>query len=794
LPRQPIEFPATSMIGQNLLHYRVLSKLGEGGMGEVYLALDTKLERQVALKVLPEELASNPRRWERFAREARAVAALNHPNIVTIHAVEEAAGRHFFAMELVEGETLEDLIPRDGMALDRILAIAVPLVDALAAAHRQGILHRDLKPENVMVGRDGRVKVLDFGVAKAMGDERTEAAGEARLRLTEEGDVLGTARYMSPEQACGESVDPRSDLFALGIVFYEMATGAYPYQGRNAVEVLYSIMHDEPPVASSLRRDLPGRLTALIHRCLQKPRELRYGSAEELGRDLEALRLDTAAMPRRDELEHTLAEGPGRGRAGERRPSASSGGKSITRPPVSPALAVLPLIDLAGQPDYFVEGLTGELIAAIAKVGSLRVISRQSVMRYRGSTKLLPEIAREIGVDHVLEGSVLRAGNRVRISLQLIRAEPEEHLWAENFDRDLGDVLTVQSEVARTVAAEIRIKLSSSDEARLQPNRAVEPAVLEAYLMGRHHWSKRTPESLDKAVACFQQAIAGDPTHAPSYAGLADSWALIGYRRPAPDLVARAKGAARKALELDPLLAEAHTSLGFISYFYDWDWAGGEKELRRALELSPNNANAHHWYWSLLLSTRRPDEARREIHRALELDPLSPVIVTNYGGHFYMRRDYERAIHQVHKALELEPGFLAAQLILWRAHEMLGEEVAAARALASALTTMGLPEVAASIDRVQRERGYGEAMETVADQLLAIAAAPVYLEVLAGMYLANGRRDRALALVEEAFEKRRPGMVWLSVAPDWDPLGDEPRFHELIALVGLPPRYQPPGT
>lgn len=777
------------MIGQSLLHYRILSKLGEGGMGQVYLALDTKLERQVALKVLPEELATNPRRWERFAREAKAVAALNHPNIVTIYAVEEDAGRHFFAMELVDGQTVEDLITREGMSLDSFFDIALPLVDALGAAHRAGILHRDLKPENVMVGREGRVKVLDFGVAKAIRTERSSESGDGKRQLTEEGAILGTARYMSPEQACGEPVDHRSDVFALGLVLFEMATGAYPFHGRNAVEVLSAILRDEPPLASAVRPELPNRLGAIIHRCLQKPPDLRYASAAELLRDLGALRADLAVSHKHDGLQHTLAEPVARRRAAER--LSGSGGQSVTRPPPSPALAVLPLTDLAGQPDYFVEGLTGELIAAVAKVGSLRVISRQSVMRYRGSTKLLPEIAREIGVDHVLEGSVLRAGGRVRISLQLIRAEPEEHLWAEHYDRDLGDALTIQSEVARAVAAEIRVKLTSSDEERLQPSRPVAPGVLEAYLKGRHHWSKRTLEGLEKAVACFQEAIAADPLHAPSYAGLADSWALMGQRRPPAGFTARAKAAARKALELDPMLAEAHSSLGFLSFFFDWDWAGAEVEFRRALELSPNNANAHHWYWTLLTSTRRQDEARREILRALELDPLSAVIVTNYGTHHYLRRDYERAIRQFHKALDLEPGFFVAQLCLWRAHEKLGEEASAASALAAALVSLGCAEAAATIDRLVPTKGYGPALEAAADQLLATGSPPLFHDPLAWMYLANGRRDRALTLLQEAFEKRLPAVLLMSVAPDWDSLGDEPRFHELIASVGLPPRFQP---
>ena len=780
------------MIGQSLLHYRILSKLGEGGMAEVYLALDTKLQRQVALKVLPETLATHPGRWERFAREARAVAALNHPNIVTIYAVEEVGDRHFFAMELVDGETLDGLLPRDGLPLDRFFAIALPLVDALGAAHRAGLLHRDLKPENVMVGRDGRVKVLDFGVAKAIGYEtKPLGASQGSHQITEEGVVVGTARYMSPEQACGEAIDHRSDLFALGILLFEMATGSYPFRGRNAVEVLSSIVRDEPPLAPSLRPELPSRLGAAIKRCLQKPPDLRYDSAEELLRDLEAARAEAAVSAPHDQLEHTLAEPVPRPRAHEG--SSSSTDHIIPRAPSGPALAVLPLTDLAGQPDYFVEGLTGELISAVAKIGSLRVISRQSVMRYRGSTKLLPEIAREIGVDHVLEGSVLRAGNRVRISLQLIRAEPEEHLWAESYDRDLGDVLSVQSEVARAVAAEIRIKLTSSEEARLRPSRPAAPGVLEAYLKGRHYWNKRTLDGLDKAAVYFQEAIAADPTHAPSYAGLADSLAIMGQRRTPAGLTARAKAAARKALELDPMLGEAHSSLGFLSFYFDWDWAGAEKELRRAIELSPNNANAHHWYWSLLTSIRRPDEARREIHRALELDPLSAIIVTNYGTHHHMRREYERAIRQFEKALELEPGFLAAQMGLWRTHEQLGQEASAASALSAAMVNMGCPEVAATIERLTAERGYGPAMETAAEELLS-SGAPIHREPLAWMYLANRRVDRALALLEEAFEKRLPGMLFMSVAPDWDPLGSEPRFHELIALVGLPPRYQPPGA
>jgi TolB-like protein/Tfp pilus assembly protein PilF len=767
------------MIGQDLLHYRVLSKLGQGGMGEVFLALDTKLERQVALKVLPEEMAANPRRWERFVREARAVAALNHPNIVTIYAVEEAAGRHFFAMELVEGDTLERLIPRSGFDLERFFAVAAPLVDALTAAHRQGILHRDFKPDNVMIGRDGRLKVLDFGVAKAIGREQTQAAGggAGRRALTEEGSVLGTARYMSPEQACGEPVDARTDIFSLGIVLFEMATGRYPFSGGNAAQVLSSILRDQPPLAHVIRRELPQRLGAIINRCLQKPVDLRYRSADEVGQDLVAVRREVEATPPQGALARTVAEPRATPRAAER----SRGTRSSTAG--TPALAVLPLTDLAGGPDYFAAGLTEELITALARMGSMRVISRQSVMRYRGSDKPLPDIASELGVDHVLEGSVLRAGDRVRISLQLVRAQPEEHLWAERYERDVGDVLNVQNEVARAVAQEISGKLTGSEEATLLPARPVAAEVFDAYLRGRYFLNKR---SLEKAIACFEEAVARDPQHAPSFAGLADSLALLAHLGSSPEMADRARTAARRALELDPELADAHASLGFVRFFFDWDWAGAEQELVRALELSPNHAGAHHWYWSLLVATGRPEEAARQIRLASRLDPLAPIIVANLGVDHYFAGDPRRAIGQLEKSLELEPEFPWAHLSLWRAHEQLKDYDAAVQSLVRGLRAFSRGDVAETMERLFPEVGYGIASQAAAEQLMAGGPAPVPLDVVAYLYLANGCREQAMELVEEAFAARLPLIIWLAVAPEWAPLRQEPRMREVLKQVRLP--------
>jgi TolB-like protein/Tfp pilus assembly protein PilF len=772
------------MIGQDLLHYRVLSKLGQGGMGEVFLALDTKLERQVALKLLPEEMAANPRRWERFVREARAVAALNHPNIVTIYAVEEAAGRHFFAMELVEGDTLERLIPRHGFDLERFFAVAAPLVDALTAAHRQGILHRDFKPDNVMIGRDGRLKVLDFGVAKAIGREQTQAAsgGAGRRALTEEGSVLGTARYMSPEQACGEPVDARTDIFSLGIVLFEMATGRYPFAGSSAAQVLSSILRDQPPLAHLIRRELPQRLGAIINRCLQKPVDLRYPSAGEVAQDLAALRREVETTPPQGALARTVAEPRATPRAAER----SRGTRSSTAG--APALAVLPLTDLAGGPDYFAAGLTEELITALARMGSMRVISRQSVMRYRGSDKPLPDIAGELGVDHVLEGSVLRAGDRVRISLQLVRAQPEEHLWAERYERDVGDVLNVQNEVARAVAQEISGKLTGSEDATLLPAPPMAPEVLDAYLKGRYFLGKRTKESLEKAKASFRDVLALNPAHAGAHAGLADALALLAHHGSSPETAERARAAARRALELDPRLADAHASLGFVRFFFDWDWAGAEQELLRALELSPNHAGAHHWYWSLLAATGRREEAARQIRVANQLDPLSPIILANVGVDYYFAGDPVRAINQLEKALELEPEFHPAHFSLWRVHEQLREYDTAVRSLVRGLRALGRGDVADTVERLFPAVGYGAAAEAAAEQLIASGPAPVPLEAVAWLYLANGCREQALAVVEDAFAAHLPLVIWLAVAPEWAPLREEPRMRELLALVKLSPR------
>jgi non-specific serine/threonine protein kinase len=498
-----------------LLQYRVLERLGAGGMGEVYLAEDGRLGRKVALKVLPARLASQPRHLERFRREARATAALQHPNIVTIYAVEEEDGLPFLTMELVEGKTLADLIPPEGLELGRLLDIAVQVADALAAAHEHGIVHRDIKPRNLMVGTNGLAKVLDFGIArKWLAEEEPTVAMGGNTALTQEGQIIGTISYMSPEQIRRQPLDPRSDLFSFGIVLYEMATGDQPFEAPTPADQIAAVLHLHPKPPGTVRPGLPRRFDEIVGRCLERDAQHRYQRARELRDDLENLRLE-------------IRSGSGSGPA-----TAATGSRHAAGPQ---ALAALPFENLSGEEEYFVNGMTDALISSLSNLGRVRVISRQSVMRYKGSDKPLPVIARELGVDIVLTGSVMRAGNRVRISTQLIQADPEQQLWAASYNRDVQDVLALQDEVAREVAGQVRLELTEQERSRLMGARQVDPAVYELYLQGRFHWDKRTPEGLRKAIEYFAKAIAADPLYAPAHAGLADAYALLAYFRQEPE-------------------------------------------------------------------------------------------------------------------------------------------------------------------------------------------------------------------------------------------------------------------
>ena len=801
------------MIGSTLAHYRILEKLGGGGMGEVYLAEDTRLRRRLALKVLRPGLTSDPQFLQRFEREAEAIAAINHPNIVTIYSVEEIEGVRCLTMELVEGQTLAARIAPGGLPTKEILDVAVPLADCVAAAHERGVIHRDLKPSNIMITHEGRIKVLDFGLAKLLGPESVSAEPHSsglltQAPLTATGTIMGTIEYMSPEQLRGGPVDPRTDIFSLGVILYEMSAGVRPFRGSGAADQISAVLRDEPSPILSLCPDLSSDLARLITRCLEKNPERRLQSAKDLRNELQAIQGELGSGSWKRSTATVALPPPSAPRARLRRALVFAAAGALIAVavwaaltlarrgpaalpqgvPAVPSLAVLPLANLSGDPEYFVDGMTEALISALGNIGSLRVISRQSVIGYKTSRKTIPEIARELGVDMFVEGSVLRAGQRVRINAQLVRASPEKQLWARSYERDFRDVLSLQSDIALAIATEIRVRLTPQEKARLSGAKPVDPAVQEAYLKGRYYWNLRTAEGTQKAIASFEQAIALDPGHAPSYAGLADTYAVLGYQSPTPvEMFAKAEAAAARALALDRHLAQAHASLGLIRFFHDWDWKGAEKEFRLALAGNPNYATAHQWYWAYLEAIGRRKEALEEILLAKQLDPLSPVTGLDVAVHYSFSHDHDRAIEECRKTLELAPRFAPAEVWLWVAYDHKGMKKEALRHYLESMRLSGYSESADAVKGVNAKSGYAAAMRTAAEELTRLSKTrSVDSNQIAWLWAAAGEKEQALRWLEQAAERRAAVLVWLNVAGEWDALRDDPRFQTLLRRMRFP--------
>ena len=781
--------------GRKLGPYEILSAIGAGGMGEVYKAKDTRLQRTVAIKVLPADFSSDAERRMRFEREARAASALNHPNITTIFDIGQDEDTRYIVMEFVAGKTLRKLVGDGPLSTKTMLPLATQIAEGLAKAHQAGIAHRDLKPENLMLTDDGLVKILDFGLAK-MAPQSTDADSEMDTvtKATRQGVLLGTLQYMSPEQAASRPIDYRSDQFSFGSILYEMATGRPAFKKETMPQTLAAIIQDEPESLRKLNKEIPAELAAIVERCLAKDAAKRYESTADLATELKNVPETSPAWRARRRVlwgavgllaaALVFAYGPDLIRLSERAlPSA-------IRASVE-SIAVLPLHNLSGDPEqeYFADGLTEALITDLAKIGALKVISRTSAMRYKGTDKPLSGIAQELNVDAVIEGSALRSGDRVRVTAQLIDVETELALWAETYERDFQDLLVLQSEVAQAVAREIEVAVSPEETALLASARPVNPEAHENYLKGRFHRQKLTEADLDAALSYFELVLEKDPDYAPAYVGISRVWSgrrQMGFA-PAREATPTQQAAVLKALELDDSLADAHLALAGLRAWGEYDWPAAERAYERAIELNPNYADARAGYSHVLTIRGRADEAMAQIERALELDPFNAFYQAFYGQDLRLVRRYDDAIAQYRKALRTSPTLWFALNGLSNALYSKGMYEEALAALTSALIAQGNHEGEEALTRGYEEAGYTGAMRRLAETAAARSRRTHTMgRDVARFYVRVGENDRALEWLERAFVDHDPNLPYVSREADFDSLRDDPRFQDLLRRMNLP--------
>lgn len=738
------------MIGQTVSHYKILDKLGEGGMGVVYKAQDLRLDRTVALKFLPTHLGADEEQKKRFFQEAKSASALDHPNICTIHEIDQTdGGQIFICMAYYEGEPLNKKIEKGPLKLEESVSIAGQIAQGLAKAHRQGIVHRDIKSGNVVITADGVAKIVDFGLAKLLGKSTT-----AKTK------TVGTPGYIAPEQLSGDLADHRADIWSLGIVLYEMLTGQLPFQGDYEQAVLYAILNETPATVSSMRKGIPFALDGIVAKCLQKNPAGRYQKAEDLIEDLKRAAVASGAV----------------------QPAGGVALKSI---------AVLPFDNISPDPEneYFSDGLTEEIITHLSKIRTLKVISRTSAMRYKGVKKPLSQIAGELGVEFILEGSVRRQGGDLRITAQLIDAPQDTHLWAEKYRGTLEDVFDIQEKVAGEIAGALRLRLSPNEEKDLKKRYTEDPEAFQLYLKGRFWWNKRTEEAMWKGIRYFEEAIQKDPVYALAHAGLADSYNMLGFygMLPPKEAFPKARAAALRALEINDMLAEAYSALAYARHYHDWNWAGTEEGYQRALQSNPNYASAHQFYGTFLTCMGRPDESLARMKKAQELDPLSLIINSAVGWLHYYARQYDEAIEKLEKALEMDPHFFLAHLWWGFAVQEKGMRTEAEAAYEKAKTLSGgTPITIASLGHLYAVSGQRDKATAVLNELSELSKwRYVSAYYIAAIYAGLGDNDRAFEWLERGYEERAQALVFLKVDPHVDPLRSDPRFTALLKKVGL---------
>jgi serine/threonine protein kinase/tetratricopeptide (TPR) repeat protein len=839
-----MSLPPKTQLGR----YEVRSLLGVGGMGEVYLAQDTSLNRKVALKVLPAEVASNQDRMRRFKQEATAAASLNHPNIAHIYEIGEASGLNFIAMEYVDGSTLREKIHNEPEELSKLLRVLQHVAEGLAKAHDAGIVHRDLKPDNIMITSDGHGKILDFGLAKLIEPQTSTSSVSSEeptiLQHSAPGLILGTMGYMSPEQAQGKTkdIDNRSDIFSFGCILFEAITGQKAFGGKDHIEALNKIIRESAPPLAAFNPDAPADLQRIVRRCLAKDPDQRYQNIKDVAIELKEVRremqeggvdttvpsVSSAARDARTMWHSETTRVQSHPATAER--SASTRASSaefivneLKRHKLATATGAVLVLILAGaavfgirsylhakntevavesiavipfanqsndaNSEWICDGLTESIINNLTQLPNLKVIARSSVFRYKGRETDPVAVGKELGVRAVLTGRLMQRGDSMLISAELVDIRDNKQLWGEQYERRLADMLSVQREIAREITNNLRPTLSGVEQSRMDKQYTANAEAFQLYLKGRFYWNKRTPADFQKAIAFFQQAIEKDPNYALAYSGLADTYALLtAYtNEPARQVMPKAKEAALKALTLDDKLAEAHASLGQIATYYDYDFSTAEREYRRALELNPNYPTAHQWLAEQLSAMKRPDEAISEIRRALELDPLSLIINRIYADILVAARQYDEAIDQYKKVIELDPNFATTHFFLGRAYEAKGMYDEAVKEYSLAAGTGSAAKDVPARNEAYKKSGWNAYVQMSLDQLVVHSPERRFPPfVIATFYARLNKKDEALAWLEKGYEERDFRMTLLSTSFEFDKFRSDPKFKELVRRMGLP--------